>query len=200
MAGEAEQIVDLYRRHAQTWVSDRGTHLFEKVWLDRFLSLMPANPKVLDIGCGSGEPIARYLISHSCAVTAVDSAPEMIALFRKNFPTQTSHVADMRTLSLSSLFNGILVWNSFFHLSHNHQRRMFPIFREHAAPRATLMFTSGSSHGEAIGSFAGEPLYHASLDTAEYNDLLNSNGFEVVKHVVSDPDCGSSTIWLAQRK
>jgi hypothetical protein len=75
---------------------------------------------------------------------------------------------------------------------------MFPIFAAHAAPKAALMFTSGPAHGEAIGSFAGAPLYHASLDASEYRSLLDRNGFRVVSHVVEDPDCGGHTIWLAQ--
>lgn len=61
------------------------------------------------------------------------------------------------------------------------------------------MFTSGSSHGEAIGSFEGEPLYHGSLDPAEYRDLLAQNGFTVVAHAVADPSCGHHTIWLARQ-
>lgn len=75
---------------------------------------------------------------------------------------------------------------------------MFPTFREHAAPRAALMFTSGPSHGEAIGTYQGEPLYHASLDGAEYRVLLDEHGFEVVTHVVEDPTCGHHTVWLAR--
>jgi hypothetical protein len=38
------------------------------------------------------------------------------------------------------------------------------------------------------------PLYHASLDPAEYRSLLDRNGFDVVSHVVEDPDCGGHTI------
>ena len=75
---------------------------------------------------------------------------------------------------------------------------MFPIFKKHAAPNAALMFTSGPSYSEVIGSLWGEPLYHASLDEAEYRSLLNDNGFHVVSHVVEDPNCGRHTIWLAQ--
>jgi hypothetical protein len=60
------------------------------------------------------------------------------------------------------------------------------------------MFTSGPSRGEAIGSFRGEPLYHASLDETEYRSLLDSSGFDVMSHVVEDPTCGRHTIWLAQ--
>ena len=60
------------------------------------------------------------------------------------------------------------------------------------------MFTSGPSHGEAIGELEGEALYHSSLDPEEYRALLNQNGFQVLEHVVEDPDCGLATIWLAQ--
>ena len=60
------------------------------------------------------------------------------------------------------------------------------------------MFTSGPSHGEAIGTFQGEQLYHGSLDETEYRSLLNENGFDVLSHVVEDPTCGRHTIWLAQ--
>ena len=104
----------------------------------------------------------------------------------------------MRTLSLQRTFQGILAWDSFFHLSRDDQRRMFPIFREHAAPQAVLMFTSGPAEGEAIGSYRGEPLYHASLSAEEYRALLNANGFSVRAHGVEDPECGHRTVWLAQ--
>ena len=107
---------------------------------------------------------------------------------------------NMRSLSLARHFNGLLAWDSFFHLGHDDQRRMFPIFRQHAAPRAALMFTSGPAHGEAIGNYQGEPLYHASLDPDEYRALLSANGFEVVAYVAEDPDCGRHTVWLAQLK
>ena len=106
----------------------------------------------------------------------------------------------MRTLALNRTFNGIIAWDSFFHLPQADQRPMFTIFKRHAAAGAALMFTSGPSAGEVIGSYRGEPLYHASLDSAEYRALLHDGGFEVVKHVVEDPSCGLRTIWLARMR
>jgi len=50
----------------------------------------------------------------------------------------------------------------------------------------------------AVGSLEVEPLYHASLDGAEYRALLDAHGFNVVAHVTEDPTCGGLTIWLAQ--
>jgi hypothetical protein len=103
----------------------------------------------------------------------------------------------MRELSLDRTFGGVLAWDSFFHLKAEDQRRMFSIFRHHAAPQAVLMFTSGPAAGEAIGTYRGERLYHASLDSAEYRSLLHEQSFEVVAQVAEDPDCGGHTIWLA---
>jgi SAM-dependent methyltransferase len=196
---EAARIIDLYQRKASDWIESRArTKLLEKPWLDHFGALLPPAGPILDLGCGSAEPMAAYLIGLGHPVVGVDSSPAMIDVCRKHFPGQEWIVADMRQLALQRQFSGILAWDSFFHLCHDHQREMFPVFREHAAPNAVLMFTSGPGHGEAIGSFGGEPLYHASLDPAEYRSLLDRNGFHVVSHVVEDPDCGGHTVWLAQ--
>lgn len=198
MTTEADRIIGLYERHAHHWDKGRGRSLFEKPWLDRFLALLSPGASVLDLGCGSGEPIARYVIDQGHSVTGIDSSPAMIGMCKGRFPNHTWMVADMRTLSLNREFHGILAWNSFFHLHCDDQRGMFAIFRRHAAPKAALMFTSGPAYGEAIGSYQSEPLYHASLDTAEYRALLNEHGFHVVMHVIEDPACGDHTIWLAQ--
>jgi SAM-dependent methyltransferase len=194
----ADQIVGLYRRHAHAWASDRGDKLTEAKWIDRFIDSIPSGAAVFDIGCGSGQPIGKYLIDKGCTVTGVDSSPEMIALASEHVRGGDWLVADMRKLSLTRTFDGILAWDSFFHLCHDDQRRMFPIFRKHAAPQAVLMFTSGIAHGVAIGKYAGEPLYHASLDPDEYTRVLNDHGFEILAHAVEDPDCGGRTVWLAR--
>jgi SAM-dependent methyltransferase len=199
MTSDADRIIGLYQRRAHDWAIDRaGGSLVEKAWLDRFLALLPARASILDIGCGSGEPIARYLIENGHDLTGADSSSALIDICKTSFPSQNWLVADMRKLSLNRRFDGMIAWDSFFHLGHVDQRRMFPIFRMHAASKAALMFTTGPAHGEAVGNFHGEPLYHASLDQAEYSSLLNQNRFRVVSHVVEDPACGRHTIWLAQ--
>jgi SAM-dependent methyltransferase len=195
---EAAKVIDLYERHAKNWDKDRGRHLFEKPWLDQFLSLVPAAGSILDVGCGSGEPIARFLIEQGYEVTGADSSPSMIDICKHRFPLQQWTVADMRELCLDARFNGIIAWDSFFHLCPEDQRQTFPRFRTHAAPKAALLFTSGPAGGEAIGEYRGEPLYHGSLDGSEYRELLNHNGFAIVSHVVEDVACGHHTIWLTQ--
>ncbi|CAD5295304.1 Methyltransferase domain-containing protein [Bosea sp. 62] len=199
MTDSADAVVSLYQRHAAAYDQQRGRKPMEARWLDRFLSLLPATAAVLDLGCGMGEPIARHLIERGCTVTGIDSSAPLIALCRERFQQQDWQVGDMRELALGRRFDGLIAWDSFFHLKPDDQRRMFPLFGEHAAEGAVLLFTSGPAHGEAIGNFEGEPLYHGSLDPAEYRALLDANGFAVVEHIVEDPNCGGHTIWLAQR-
>jgi cyclopropane fatty-acyl-phospholipid synthase-like methyltransferase len=196
----ADRIAGLYERHARTFDRDRGKSLIEKPWLDRCLAELPRGAPVLDVGCGTGEPIARYLIQSGLSVVGVDSSPSMIEMCRARFPHAEWHVADMRQLALGRTFDGIIAWDSFFHLAAGDQRAMLTRFALHAAPGGVLMFTSGSAAGEAIGEYCGEPLFHASLDPAEYEDLLQRNGFTVAAHVSDDADCGHHTIWLARKR
>lgn len=200
MESAAGRIVDLYERHAEAWAGLRlrTRGLQERGWLERFRAVLPPGGSVLDIGCGAGAPIAAWLAGQGFAVTGVDSSPAMIAMFRARLPSETGLVADMRRLVLGRRFDGLLAWDSFFHLDHDDQRRMFPVFRAHAAPGAALMFTSGPAHGEAMGVLEGEPLYHASLSPEEYRALLDGQGFDVVAHAAEDPDCGGHTVWLAR--
>ena len=195
----ADQIIDLYSRHAHAWDQLRSNHFIDHKWIERFRSRLPAGSRVLDLGCGSGQPVAAFLIAAGHAVTGVDSSAQMISLCSGRFPGQEWISADMRRLELGREFEGILAWNSFFHLAHDDQRRMFPVFAKHAAPGAFLMFTSGPSHGEAIGQFEGEALYHASLDPREYLSLLQQNGFSLLEHRTEDPESGGLTVWLARR-
>lgn len=201
MSLDSERIVGLYRRHAAAWDRLRSPgSLFERPWLDKFLALLAPGAAILDLGCGAGLPISGYLIGRAFPVMGVDSSEPLIDVWRRRFPGQQWAVADMRKLALGRRFDGILAWDSFFHLSPEDQRAMFPIFAEHARPGTVLMFTSGARHGEAIAEFEGEPLYHGSLDPVEYRARLDASGFVIVDHVAEDPACGEHTIWLAQQR
>lgn len=195
----AENIIEIYKKHARAWTELRGEFLYEKAWLDRFLALIPAHSHILDLGCGTAKPIAAYLIEQTYAVTGIDGSEVMIEMARQNFPNHTWILADMRTVNLDHKFDAILAWDSFFHLTPQDQRNMFEIFYRYTKAGAALMFTSGASQGEAIGEMFGDALYHASLSSAEYHELFKKYNFEVIKMITEDHDCTGHTVWLAKR-
>jgi SAM-dependent methyltransferase len=196
---DSAAVVALYERHVRDFDRDRNRSLPERAWLDRFLGYLPPSSSVLDIGCGMGEPIARYIINSGFSVVGIDASRSMVDICRARFPDSEWLEADMRTLALGRQFGGVLAWDSFFHLHMDDQRPMFSRFADHALPGAPLMFTTGASEGEAIGSCWGEPLYHASLAPAEYERLLCANGFTVRAFQADDGECLGHTVWLAVR-
>lgn len=154
---------------------------------------------VLDVGCGMAEPIGAYVMAAGRRLVGVDSSPTLVGLARARYPDHEWLVGDMRTLDLGRRYDGILAWDSAFHLYARGQHGMFPRFAAHARPGARLMFTSGTAAGEAIGEYRGEPLYHASLATDDYERLLRTHGFARRAYVAEDPCCGRHTVWLAIR-
>ncbi len=94
---QPEDIIPTYDRVAAGFARHRDRTLFERKWLDKMLNFAPGR-RVLDLGCGSGAPIARYLADRRCTVTGVDGAAAMVALFRQTLPDAQAVHADMRGL------------------------------------------------------------------------------------------------------
>jgi cyclopropane fatty-acyl-phospholipid synthase-like methyltransferase len=196
----AERIAEIYETVAADYERARSRAFFERPYLERVLAQLAGPSDVLDLGCGCGEPIARFFIEAGHRVTGVDVAEAMLARCRARFAGHAWIAHDMRSLNLKKSFGAIIAWDSFFHLPPDDQRAMFPVFARHAAPGAALLFTSGSAEGVSLGQMFGHELYHASLATAEYERLLSQHGFAVSLHRVADPQCGEHTVWLALRR
>ena len=197
----ASRIIGHYEKHATAWDADRRRLGWnDQGWHDRFIDQLTAGARVLDLGCGGGQPVAAHLSERGMRVTGIDASATMISLCRSRLPDHEWILADMRTLSLGRSFQGILAWDSFFHLDHDAQRGMFRVFAAHAAAGGSLMFNTGTDHGEGIGSYRGDPLYHASLASAEYETLIGGSGFEVIEHAIRDARAGGRTVWLCRSR
>lgn len=133
----------------------RNMELQELAWIERFTGILRHGASVLDIGFGSGEPIARYLAGRGHPITGVDGSPEMIALFRVNLPGETAECMDMRSLRLNQKYGGLVAWDSLFHLTPFDQRITLPILRELAEPKSPFAVTSRPAFGETIGVLGG---------------------------------------------
>lgn len=194
-----DRIADHYDRNAHIFDAARQRGFVEQHWFDRFLLAVPRGGHILDLGCGAGEPIDRYLIDTGHVLTGVDVSARMIALARTRFPRHEWHHADMRWVTIGRNFQGVLAWDSLFHLPHQDQADMLQRISHWLEPGGALLFNSGGEHGVAIGEQFGEPLYHASLDPGEYRELFRVLGLMEVAYAPDDPSSGGRTIWLARK-
>jgi SAM-dependent methyltransferase len=198
--GERKNVYQVYNKIGQWFAENRYADAVEETYLKELLQNLPADAKVLDLGCGNGKPILAYFVNRNINVLGIDASEQMLEMAKANFPATRFMLKDMRELDLDEKFDAVIAWHSFFHLPADDQPGMFGIFKQHLNPNGILLFTSGTERGEAWGLNGGENLFHASLDTAEYQALLQSNQFEVLKHKINDPDCGGANVWVAQYK
>lgn len=193
------KVYKSYDEIVQWYDAARTKTLMESEYLNLIVKSIPAGGSVLDLGCGTGEPIAKYFIDKGFKLTGVDGSEKMIELCKQRFPSERWFVSDMREINLSERFDVILAWHSFFHLDQESQRSMFKLFKSHINPNGILAFTSGEEEGEIWSDNGGQMLYHASLATNEYEKLLVENSFRVLLHNIRDPRCGEATVWVAQK-
>ena len=88
----------------------RNSFNTEKKYLDLFIEYLQPKEYVLDVGCGSGYPIASYLIEHHFNVMGVDASKELLKIAEQKCPSMERIYGDVRTVSLKNKFDGIIEW------------------------------------------------------------------------------------------
>jgi 2-polyprenyl-3-methyl-5-hydroxy-6-metoxy-1,4-benzoquinol methylase len=193
-----DKVYQSYDKMFKWFDEARSRELFEKPYLDLAVSYLKPKAKILDLGCGMGEPIGKYFIDQGFDLTGIDGSVELINLAKSRFPEAKFMVQDMREINLNEKFDLVIAWHSLFHLSQDEQKSMFQIFESLINREGILLFTTGHENGEVWSDNGGERLYHASLDPEEYKKLLTEYHFEIIKYKLNDEKCGGACVWVAR--
>lgn len=105
-----------YNRIAEDWFGD---HHGDTWWIegtDKFISFLKPGSLVLDVGCGAGVK-SQYLLDKGLKVVGIDFSEKMIEIAKREVPSATFHVADIKNLSgLQESFDGILAQAVLLHI------------------------------------------------------------------------------------
>ena len=200
MVPPPHHVRDVYDRRAASYDAARARSLFEAPWLERLAACLPPRGRVLDLGCGTGEPIGRWFRERGFGVVGADISAAMLAIARERWPDGDWREADMRVLDLGESFDGIVAWDSFFHLTPDEQRGTIARIGAHLNPGGAVLATVGPKAGEVWGTVGGEPIYHASLSPAEYADTLEKNGLRLIAFRAEDPDADRHSVLMARKE
>ena len=148
--------------------------------LASFIRKLPPGSSVLDLGCGDGIPISRFLVQEGFDIVALDSSPEMIARYRANVPgvparCERAEVADFPTGS----FDAVIAWGVLFHLSEAEQRDVIENVADWLRPGGRFLFTSGEAKGTTEGNMNGVAFPYTSLGVGGYRDITESAGMHL---------------------
>lgn len=190
-----EQIIKHYERHAHAFDNARRTRFVEKGWLDRFLLAVPRHGLILDLGCGAGEPVDRYLIDTGHELIGVDVSEKMIGLARTRFPRHIWLCADMRRTAIGRPFHGILAWDSLFHLPSGDQIAMIEKMARWLKPGGAMLFnTHPALDGTIDADLCQQPPPPYALHA-----LFEELGLVEVAFAPDDPATHGRSIWLARK-
>jgi ubiquinone/menaquinone biosynthesis C-methylase UbiE len=131
MKSDKDDVYKSYEKIADWMDEHRSRELFEKPYLDRVIAYLQPGATVLDLGCGTGEPIGQYFIDAGFKVIGVDGSSKMLEIAKSRCPNTRFILSDMRTIHLNEKFDCIIAWHSFFiyHKMINGQcsRHLYPI-------------------------------------------------------------------------
>lgn len=130
----------------------------------------------------------------------MDFATAMLDIARARWPKDDWRVGDMRKLNLGDeRFDGLIAWDSFFHLTQAEQRACLPRFACHLNVGGSLLLTVGPKDGETDGTVGRKPVYHASLSPAEYAAILQEQGLRLTGFLAEDPECNRHSVLMARK-
>lgn len=136
---------------------------------------MPAGAAVLDVGCGTGVPLAKTLIDAGLDVWALDASPRMAAAFRRNFPgVPVVCEAVERSDLFARRFDAVIAWGLLFLLDPEAQAAAVRNMAQALHPAGRLLFTSPADACEWTDVLTRTR--SVSLGREAYRELLSSAG------------------------
>lgn len=179
-------LVKAYNHMAATYDKNRDVFDMTDVLNDFYNNLKLKKGKLLDAGCGAGEPFAGWFIKRGWQVTGVDLSDMMLDLAKENVPEMKRICAPMQEVDFKdNSFDAITAIYSLFHLPYENQSLMFIKFFGWLKSKGSLLFTyatkecTGYDIFDGYMEFMGEKLYYNHRSPDELKKELNNIGFMI---------------------
>jgi len=162
-------------------------------YLEKFLLLLDPKESVqrkvsiLDIGCGTGLPLMKRMVDFGANVTGIDISSEMIQKAKANVPGASIIEGDILTINFEETFDGIVAWDSLFHLPLDQQEQAILKIASLLNPKGVFLFTAGSDAGELRSTMFDTEFYYSSLSSQKYESILSDQNCVVIVNEIDDP-------------
>ena len=160
--------------------------------------------RVVDLGCGAGEPTALTL-SERFNVVGVDISSGQIARARAAVTAASFVLADMSTMQLRpASLDGVTAFYSIIHVPRDRHRRLLEAVFSWLKPGGMLVASMASRGSEAsLEEFLGAPMYWSSFDAETNKRLIREVGFELRSAQLIDEETHEGTethLWVTAHR
>ena len=191
-----------YDRMAETYLATKDPEdPLVLAALEDLASLLPSGAEVLDLGCGAGVPVTRWLTDRGFAVTGVDVSARQLELARNNVPKGAFLQADMTELVLApESFDGAVAFHSIIHVPRAEQPALLESIHRWLRPGGVFLATmtvSDYEGREEDWEGWGAPMVWSHYDGEANVAMLRGVGFEIhYAEPRTGPGTGDAETWL----
>jgi len=156
----------------------------EEEYLALLLDPLPDGSTILDLGCGTGRPIAAHIVSRGHHVMGVDGSAALLALARAQLPEQPWIHALIEEVEFAETFAAVVCWDSLFHLPRAMHAPIIGKIHRWLVPGGRLMISSGGNVAGEEGftdTMFGHTFYYDSLTPQGLTAVLEETGFEILR-------------------
>lgn len=170
----------------------------ERPYFQFLLEKLEPGSLILDVGCGTGIPIARYYTENGHKVVGIDLSSRLLELARSNVPSAEFYLADMLTFEPGRTFSALVAWDSVFHVVPSKHSYVYAKFREWLMPDGWLITSLGGIADTFTAPMFGHDFYFGGLDPKESRELMERLGFKIITWEEDDPSSRGHIAVLAQ--
>jgi cyclopropane fatty-acyl-phospholipid synthase-like methyltransferase len=180
-----------YDNIAEQWHSnERDQSYVNRVlsYVDLVLQGLKPGARVLDLGCGDGNPIAKYIAQNGFRVVGIDESQRMIEIAKKEVPEAEFIRDNMVSVQIAGTFAAAVAWDSIFHVERKHHSNIFNKLAKSLEPGGRLLLSVGGSGADSFTSeMFGQTFFYSGHEPEEIRRLLEAEGFEIERWEVDDP-------------
>ena len=169
--------------------------------VEELLAELPANPRVLDVGCGDGMRTLANL--GSASAIGLDISRRQVDLAAANVPAATVLQGEMTAIPLAAdSVDAITAYHAIFHVPRSQHDQVYAEFARVLRPGGYLLATLGGGRYEQVRTNwlqTGKSMLFSTPGKRQTLKLLEDAGFETVWTRVVDDPLGSSTSFVLAR-
>lgn len=174
-----------YNQCAKNYADNRDLFKNQK-YLKDLAKELSVGAEILDIGCGSGVPIDKYLLEKGFKVTGIDISEEMVKLAKKNLPNGQYLVRDMTEIDFpESSFDAVVSFYAIFHIPREDHLPLLKKLHTLLKTNGYLLMTMGSSDWEGTeDDFHGAKMFWSHYGREKNIESVKEAGFKIIYETV----------------
>jgi SAM-dependent methyltransferase len=184
----AKIVKDGYNKIGKRYQDLRLKHSIEE--FEKFIKLLPANAHILDAGCGTGIPYAKFLFEKGFKVVGVDFSKEMLKFAKENVPGVEFINRNITKLDFpENSFDALISLNVIIHIPRENHGALFEGFHKILKSDGIMLVTMGICECEEVGEFCSERMFWSHFEPSESLQIIKKCGFDIIDDwFVTTPD------------